>query len=145
MSLIRRNHWLPAVFDELLNTDWMDSNSPLRNFGKSTPAVNVKENDNEFILEVAAPGMKKEDFKLELDNNVLSISSEKKEEKETEDKEEKFTLREFSYSSFKRSFTLPETVDHSKISADYKDGVLKIELPKREEAKVQPKRTIEIS
>src|SRR5690625_272441 len=145
MSLIRRNHWLPAYFYELLNTDWMDRNRHLRNFGKSTCAVNVKENDYEFILEVAAPGMKKEDFKLELDNNVLSISSEKKEEKETEDKEEKFTLREFSYSSFKRSFTLPETVDHSKISADYKDGVLKIELPKREEAKVQPKRTIEIS
>lgn len=144
MSLVRRNNWLPNMLEEMFNGNWIETNNPLRNFENRVPAVNVKETENEFVLEVAAPGMKKEDIQLELDDQVLTISSEKKEEKETESEKEKFTLREFSYSSFKRSFTLPESIDSSKIAADYTDGVLKIELPKREEAKVQPKRLIEI-
>lgn len=145
MSLVRRNNWLPNMLEEMFNGNWIETNNPLRSFEKSTPAVNVKETQDGFSLEVAVPGMKKEDFKLELEENVLSISSEKQEETETENQEEKFTLREFSYSSFKRSFTLPESIDNTKISADYTDGVLKIELPKREEAKVEPKRLIEIA
>ncbi len=144
MNLARRNNWFPNMLEEMFNGNWIETNNPIRNFEKTTPAVNVKETENEFVLEVAAPGMNKEDFNLELDDKLLSISSEKKEEKETENKEEKFTMREFSYSSFKRSFTLPESIDTSKITADYKDGVLKVDLPKREEAKVQPKRLIEI-
>lgn len=145
MNLIRRNNWLPSMLDEMFNGDWLENTDQTPAFGRNTPAVNVKENDDEFIVEVAAPGMKKEDFEIELNNNLLSISSEVKEENKTEDKEEKYTRREFRYASFKRSFTLPESIDNSKIAADYKDGVLKIELPKREEAKVQPKRLIEIS
>lgn len=145
MNLIRRNNWLPSMLDEMFNGDWLENTDQTPAFGRNTPAVNVKENDDKFIVEVAAPGMKKEDFEIELNNNLLSISSEVKEENKTEDKEEKYTRREFRYASFKRSFTLPESIDNSKIAADYKDGVLKIELPKREEAKVQPKRLIEIS
>lgn len=144
MNIIKRNNWLPNVFDELFNEDWLENNR-LTNIGKNIPAVNVKEDHDNFKLEVAAPGMNKEDFHLELDNDVLSISSEVKEEHESENKEEKFTRREFSYHSFKRSFTLPDTVEASKIVASYEDGVLKINLPKREEAKVEPKRLIEVA
>src|SRR5699024_5074579 len=102
----------------------------------------VKESDDGFSVEVAVPGKKKEDFEVELNNNLLTISSEGKNKKES--KEENFTRCEFSYSSFKRSFSLPDDIDASKISADYVDGIIKINLPKREELKVNPKRLIEI-
>ncbi len=144
MNLVRRDNWLPSVFDDILNSDWLGQNDRISHIGTSIPAVNVKENNDNFNVEVAAPGMKKDDFKIELDNNLLTISSEIKEEHHSENKEEKFTRREFSYSSFKRSFNLPESIDSTKIEANYVDGVLKITLPKREEAKVQPKRLIEI-
>src|SRR5699024_10837130 len=144
MNLVRRNNWLPSMLEDMFNGNWMDTNHPIRNFENKTPAVNVKESENNFTLELGAPGMKKDNFQLELDDNLLSISSEKKAEKETENKDEKFTIREYSYSSFKHSYILTESVDFSKISEDYKDGVLKIDLPKREEAKTQHKRLIEI-
>lgn len=149
MNLIKRtDHWLPSVFDDFFNTDWAEKNTRFApRLGVNIPAVNIKENDNAFVVEVAAPGKNKEDFNLELDHNLLTISSEVKEEHHGEsngENKEKFTRREFSYSSFKRSFTLPESIDNSKINASYKDGVLTIELPKREEAKVQPKRMIAI-
>ncbi|HLS29816.1 MAG TPA: Hsp20/alpha crystallin family protein [Flavobacteriaceae bacterium] len=143
MNIMRRNHWLPSVLDEMFNGDWIETNNPIYNFNKNIPATNVKETNDEFILEIAAPGLKKEDFEIELDENVLTISSENKTTEETEEKN--YTIREFGYDSFKRSFTLPKSIDNSKISADYADGVLKIDLPKREEAKVQPKRLIEIA
>ncbi|MFC2109590.1 Hsp20/alpha crystallin family protein, partial [Bacteroidota bacterium] len=88
------------------------------------------------------PGLKKSDFQLNLDNQILSISTEKK--KEEEHKDENYTRREFGYSSFKRTFTLPESVDDDKIGANYKDGILKIILPKKEEAKQKPARSIDI-
>lgn len=141
MTLIRRNNWLPSVFDDFFNDNWMNENNRLSNIGTSVPAVNVKETNENFIVEVAAPGKKKGDFEIELDHNMLTISSEIKEE----NKDEKFTRREFSYSAFKRSFTLPDSIDSAKIAANYEDGVLVIELPKREEAKIQPKRLIEIA
>lgn len=144
MSLARKNNWLPAVFDDVFNQDWLSEIDRTQRIGKSVPAVNVKETDENFVVEVAAPGMKKEDFSIELDNKLLTISSETKEERVSENKDEQFTRKEFSYASFSRSFTLPETVDNSKISADYADGVLKIDLPKREEAKTEAKRRIEI-
>ena len=100
-----------------------------------TPAVNIAETENEFHIELAAPGLKKEDFKISLDKNVLSISADKKAENVEEGK--KITKREYSYTSFTRSFTLPETVDHSKIEAEYTDGILKLNVAKREEAKIQ--------
>ena len=148
MNLIKRNtdNWLPSIFDDMFKTDWMDNgNNGLSRIGTSVPAVNIAESDDAFTLEVAAPGMTKKDFNLELDNGVLTISSEVKKEDEQKENGGRFTRREFSYTSFKRAFSLPETVDPEKISAKYNEGVLVIELPKREEAKVQAKRMIEIA
>lgn len=145
MSLVRRDNWLPSVFDDIFNNDWLAQDDHTNHIGKNVPAVNVRETEDNFLVEVAAPGMKKEDFEIELDNNLLTISSEVKEEKESEDKEEKFTRREYSYSAFKRSFSLPDSINSAEIFANYEDGVLKIELPKREEDKVKSKRLIEIS
>jgi len=107
------------------------------------PAVNISEKEDDFMLELAAPGMQKSDFKINLDNNVLTISSEK--EDESEEKSEKYSRKEFCYSSFSRSFTLPKSINFDKIKADYKDGVLKVNLPKREDAKVALNRQIEIA
>lgn len=144
MSLIRKDNWLPSAFDDMFNNDWLGQNDHAHHIGKSIPAVNVKESDDNFLVEVAAPGKSKDDFEIELNNNLLTISSEIEEEHKSENIEEKFTRREFSYSAFKRSFSLPNSIDSSKILANYVDGVLKIELPKREEAKVKPKRLIDI-
>jgi HSP20 family protein len=125
------NRELPSVFTSNFNT------------GITLPKVNIKETADDFIVEMAVPGLKKSDFRLDLDNQVLSISTETKEEKEH--KEENYTRREFGYSSFKRTFTLPESVNDEKINANYKDGILSILLPKKEEAKQKPARTISIS
>ncbi|WZL88569.1 Hsp20/alpha crystallin family protein [Salinimicrobium sp. 3283s] len=147
MNLIKRNtdNWLPSIFDDMFKSDWMDNgNSGMNRIGTSVPAVNISENDDAFILELAAPGMTKKDFNLELDNGVLTISAEEKKEDEKKDNDGKFTRREFSYTSFKRAFSLPDSVEADKISAKYKEGVLMINLPKREDAKVQAKRMIEI-
>ncbi|WP_373056800.1 Hsp20/alpha crystallin family protein [Zunongwangia sp. H14] len=147
MSLIKRNeaNWLPSVFDDMFRTDWLGGTTNVNSIGTSIPAVNIHETDDAFSVEVAAPGKKKEDFNIELDNDVLTISSEEKKENETSDNNGRFTRKEFSYSTFKRSFSLPDSVDSGKISASYNEGVLQIALPKREEAKVQAKRLIEIS
>ena len=147
MSLIKGNeaNWLPSVFDDMFKTDWLGGTTNVNSIGTSIPAVNIQETDDNFSVEVAAPGKTKEDFNIELDNDVLTISSEEKKENETSDKKGRYTRREFSYSTFKRAFSLPETVDSQKISASYKNGVLEISLPKKEEAKVQAKRMIEIA
>lgn len=147
MSLIKRNeaNWLPSVFDDMFKTDWLGGTTNVNSIGTSIPAVNIHENDDMFEVHVAAPGKTKEDFKIELDNDVLTISSEERNEEETKDKKGRFTRKEFSYSNFKRAFSLPETVDSEKISASYNNGVLEISLPKKEEAKVQAKRMIEIA
>lgn len=147
MNLVKRNtdNWLPSIFDDMFKTDWMDNgNSGMNRIGTSVPAVNISENDEAFHLEVAAPGKTKKDFNLELDNGVLTISSEEKREEEKKDGNGRFTRREFSYSSFKRAFSLPDSVNSEKISAEYKNGVLKIDLPKREDAKVQARKVIDI-
>ncbi|GAA4319440.1 Hsp20/alpha crystallin family protein [Pontixanthobacter gangjinensis] len=147
MSLIKRNEtgWLPSVFDDMFRTDWLGGTTNVNSIGTSIPAVNIQETEESFNVEVAAPGMSKEDFNIELDNDVLTISSEDKKEKETTDKDGRYTRKEFSYSTFKRAFSLPDSVDSTKISASYNNGVLEIALPKKEEAKVQAKRLIEIS
>lgn len=147
MSLIKRNetNWLPSVFDDMFKTDWLGGTTNVNSIGTSIPAVNIMETEDEFSVEVAAPGKTREDFNIELDNDVLTISSEEKKETETTDKKGRYTRKEFSYTNFKRAFSLPDTVDSEKIAASYKDGVLNISLPKKEEAKVQPKRMIEIS
>ena len=106
------------------------------------PAVNIGEDRDNFFVEVSAPGYRKEDLTISVEDNMLTISAERKSEETTEDK--KFSRREFSYGSFKRAFTLPETVDSDKIRSHYENGVLVIDLPKREEAKPKPPRKIEI-
>lgn len=136
---------LPSLFDNLWSRDWMDwANVNFSNTNTTIPAVNVIEKEDAFAIEVAAPGMKKEDFKINLDGNILTISSEMKSQKE--EKREQYSRREFSYQSFQRSFTLPERVaDAEKVSARYQDGILKIDIPKKEEAKPKPAREIKIS
>ena len=145
MTLARRseNMW-PSLFDRFFNSDLMDWN--MSNFSgpnSTLPAVNVRETNDDFILEVAAPGMTKKDFKINYQNNTLTISSEKQEEKE--DKKNNYSRKEFSYQSFQRSFTVPgNAVDSEKISATYADGILNVIIPKREEIKPKPAREIKI-
>jgi HSP20 family protein len=148
MALARRNNTfssLPSLFDRFFNEGLMDWNNLNYSTTDTTiPAVNVKEDENKYSIEVAAPGMKKDDFDVKLENDMLTISSERKEEKD--DSDEGFTRKEFSYQSFQRSFTLPEGhILTDKISAKYNDGILHIELPKRDEVKPQPAKTIKIS
>jgi HSP20 family protein len=146
MTLVKRrnNDWLPSVFDDIFRNDWPGERANARNIGMNVPAVNIQDNEDGFMVELAAPGKKKEDFNIELDNETLTISSEEKEEHRSEEKG-KFTRREYSYNSFTRSFTLPDSADNDKIAANYEDGVLKINIPKREDSKPQPKRRIAIS
>lgn len=142
MNLIKRNTVpFPSIIDELLKPDWLGG---MQNFNTNVPAVNIKETDTSFGIELAAPGKSKEDFNIEIDHNVLTISSEEKTEKEVKTNEGKYTRKEFSYSSFRRAFTLPEAVNTDSINATYENGVLHVALPKREEALPKPKRLIEI-
>jgi HSP20 family protein len=144
--LARRNdNYFPTIFDRFFNNELMDwNNSNFSTTNTSLPAVNVKETDDDFVIELAAPGMDKKDFKVNFKNNVLIISSERKNEKEN--KEENYTRKEFSYQSFQRSFTVAENaVMGDKISAKYNNGILTIVLPKRDEVKPQPEREIKIS
>jgi len=144
LPMLRRSRVnVPSLMDEFFGRDL------IQNFfedqtGISMPAVNVVETNDNFRIEVAAPGLEKKDFKIDLDNNVLTISSEKEERNESQE-EGKFMRREFSYSSFRRSFSLPNSVDAEKIKANHKDGILSIILPKREEAKQKPPKQISIS
>ncbi len=108
----------------------------------TVPNVNIIENDDSYRLELAAPGLKKEDFKISLDNEMLTISTEKK--TENTEKNEKYTRKEFSYSSFLRSFTLPDVVDAEKINASYDNGIMTLVLPKKEEAKPKAPREIKV-
>lgn len=145
MTLVKRTNsdWLPTMLNDMFQTDWLGGTANEPTFGMNVPAVNIKDREDSFLVELAAPGKKKEDFKLELDNDMLKISSEEKQESVSEN--EKFTRKEFGYKAFERAFTLPETVDNGKISASYEDGILKVEIPKKEEAKPAPKRLIEIA
>jgi len=125
------NRDLPTVFSQNFNS------------GLSMPRVNIRETADEYFVEMAVPGMKKSDFKIELDNHTLLISTEKQEE--NEEKGDNYTRREFGYSSFRRSFNLPETIDDGKIKANYTDGILSVHLPKKEEAREKPPVSIKIS
>lgn len=146
MTLLKRSsNYLPTFWDNFFSRDLSDwGNTNFSSTDTTLPAVNVKETDESFEIEVAAPGMSKNDFKINMENNMLTISSEKQEERKEEEKG-RFTRREFSYQSFQRSFTVPESVvDGEKISAKYADGILCISLPKREEVKPKPAREISI-
>ena len=140
MNLIRKQPpFFPSLIDDFINTDW---NLKVPSFSSTVPAVNIKELDSQFEIELAVPGMKKDDFEIEVEDGVVSISSTQEEEQVNE--KGKFTRREFSYSSFRRSFTLPDIVDPTKIDATYKEGVLLVLLPKHKEAQPQPKKLIKI-
>jgi HSP20 family protein len=112
--------------------------------GCSVPAVNIVEKPDKFVVHLAVPGMDRGDFRIDVDNGILTVSSEKEEKHEERDKEGKFTRREFCYHSFKRSFTLPESVQPDKIEAKYENGLLEITLPKHETAKVKPVKQIPV-
>lgn len=134
------SNWLDDIFNRDLIPSVFTSNF---NTGITLPKVNIIETANDFAVEMAVPGLKKSDFQIDIDNQVLSISTETKED--NEHKEENYTRREFGYSSFKRTFTLPESVNADKINASYNEGILSILLPKKEEAKQKPARSIKIS
>lgn len=145
MAIMRRGEFTspyPSLWNKLFDDEFFNMN--FSSSGSTLPSVNIKETKDSFVVEVAAPGMRKEDFKIELDNNIMTISSERSETEGDKDKEGNYTRREFSYQSFQRSFTLPNTVQGENVSAQYKDGVLNIVIPKREEAKQKPSRIIEI-
>ena len=149
MSIIRKTNHSPALsslFDDLFAKDLMNwglSNNSSTN--TSIPAVNIKETKDHFEVELAAPGMRKEDFKVELDGNQLTICSEKSTSEE-QNEDNRYTKREFSYQSFQRSFQLPkDVVDADRIEARYENGLLLLLIPKKEEAKQRPPKTIQIS
>ncbi len=140
MSLVRRNGlFFPSLMNEFLKPDWFGG---IETNVNTLPAVNIKTNEKDFELELAVPGMKKDDFNIEVDENVLTVSAEK--ESKDEVSNSNYSRKEFAYTSFKRSFSLPETIDEDKIKASYEDGVLKFVLPKKEEALPKPKRLISI-
>lgn len=141
MSIIKRSDVLfPSLMNDLIKPDWFGG---MENYKNNVPAVNIKENDKDFELELAVPGRKKEDFQIEIDDNVLTISSESKTEESVE--KDNYTRREFAYTSFKRAFTLPETINENNIKANYENGILKFKMPKKAEALPKPKRMIELS
>ena len=125
---------MPSIFDDFFKP-WNEIFRTNEGWGRlmTLPAVNITENKDHYNLSLAVPGLKKNDFKIDVEGNILTISSEKEENKE--EKDAQFTRREYSYSSFNRSFTLPDEVNKEKIDAAYEDGVLKLTLPKKEEAK----------
>jgi HSP20 family protein len=126
---------MPFVFDDYFKpwNEWFDNgNSNLWGTAMNIPAVNITEHKDAYEVSLAVPGMKKDDFKIDVAGNMLTISSEKEENKEEKDK--KFTRKEYNYSSFSRSFTLPEEINREKIHAKYDNGILKISLPRKEAA-----------
>ena len=133
-SLTKRIERMPSLFEDFFNKPLLDLfDGGLSSRMINVPAVNISERKDDYLVSLAAPGLKKEDFKIDVEGNLLTISSEKEEEKE--EKDEKYTRQEYSYSSFERSFTLPDEVNKDKIDARYQDGVLELVLPKKEEAK----------
>ena len=146
MSLTRRSDLFPMhLFDDFFTRDlwnWGTGNGSVTN--TTVPAVNIRETNENFVVEMAAPGMTRDDFRVELDGNTLSITSEKQ-SREEQKEGERYTRREFSYQSFQRTFQLPkDVVDADKIEAKYENGVLHLVIPKKEEARQKPPRMIEI-
>ena len=140
MPVRRTQNWLPSIFNDFFDNEWMTRANA------TAPAINVIESEKEYKVEVAAPGMTKEDFNVRIDeDNNLVISMEKKSEKKEEQKEHRYLRREFSYSKFQQTMILPDDVDKEKISAGVEHGVLTIDLPKLSQEEVKKaERTIEI-
>jgi HSP20 family protein len=151
MSIVKTNNGrvseysLPTILDDFFKKEAFNWGSNFANTGTSLPAVNIKETAENFEVEMAAPGMQKKDFKIELEGHTLTISSEKQDAHQ-EKEGETFNRKEFSYQSFYRTFHLPKNVvDADKINAKYENGLLQLVIPKREEAKQKPARLIEIA
>ena len=137
--MMRSNNWIPAVFNDLFDTDYLPK------VNATAPAINVKESDKAYTVELAAPGMKKEDFNVHInDEGNLVIKMEQKQEHKEEDKNTRYLRREFSYSKFEQTLILPDDVKKEDISAKVEHGVLTVELPKMVEEKVKVSRQIEI-
>ena len=134
-ALTRNGGNVPTIFDDFFKpwNEWFDNENVLLNRVLTVPAVNIVESSSEFKLSIAAPGMKKDDFKIDVEGNMLTISCEN--ETTSHEKDHKYTRKEYNYSSFSRSFSLPEDVSKEKIQASYTDGVLNLMLPKKEESK----------
>jgi len=141
-ALTKNGGRAPSLFDDFFKpwNEWFDTGSWPRTL--NVPAVNITENKDSYLVSLAAPGMKKDDFKIDVDGNMLTISSEKEESKEEKDK--KFTRKEYNYSSFSRSFALPDEINREKIEAKYEDGVLKVILPYKGETKKSASKQISV-
>ena len=142
-SLAKFTDRMPSVFDDFFKpwNEWFDkSGFPVRMM--NLPAVNITEHKDEYQVSLAAPGLKKDDFRIDVVGNILTISCEKEENKDEKDK--KFTRKEYGYSSFIRSFTLPEQINVEKIEAQYNDGVLQVKLPRKEDAKIHASKNIAV-
>ena len=140
MPMMRTNNWIPAVFNDLFDTDYL----PKANC--TAPAINVKESDKAYTVELAAPGMKKEDFNVHInDDGNLVVKMEHKEEHKEDDKTTRYLRREFSYSKYEQTLILPDDVKKDAISAKVEHGVLTVELPKMVEDKVKVSRQIDIA
>lgn len=145
MTLMRFSNQYPSLFDRFFDNDLFNwPNRSYSNTNTTLPSVNIKESNDAFEVEVAAPGFTKNDFKIELNHDLLTVSSDKEITNETKEGQQ-FSLREFSYQSFSRSFTLPNSVDSEKIGAKYDDGILRIIIPKKEDARLKPARQIAIA
>lgn len=143
MSLLKRSDW-PTVAGSLLS-DFFDDNGFINSpwLGRqSMPAVNIKENEKNFEIELAAPGMEKKDFEISVNNNILTISAERKQENEV--KEDNYTRKEFGYTSFSRSFNLPVNTSEDNINAKYDNGILKVLIEKKNEPEGKLKKSIQI-
>lgn len=140
-ALTKVSERMPSVFDDFFKpwNEWFDNGGSR---SMKVPAVNITEEKNQYLVSMAAPGLKKEDFKIDLDGNMLTISSEKEESSEEQNK--KFTRKEYSYSSFSRSFTLPEEINKDGIVAKYDNGVLNITLPRKAEANISSAKHIAV-
>ena len=141
MNLISTNlnRWKPTLLDELFDDRWFNFDA----FNQTFPAVNTIEKDNQYLLEIAVPGMDKKDFEIEIQNDLISISSISKQEKEVKDNLN-YNRQEFNYNSFHRTFSLPKEVDQSKIKAIYSNGILTITLPKLKEVISKSEKLIEV-
>ena len=139
MLPVMRNSWMPEVFNDFFDTDFMPRTNA------TAPAINVKETEHDYTVELAAPGMKKQDFDINVDNDGnLHIKMEHKTEHNDENRKEHYLRREFSYSKFEQTLILPDDVDKEKIAANVNDGVLTVDLPKVAKAEVKSTRQIEV-
>ena len=146
MALVKVNQSLfprfSNLWEDFLGSDITDLPNWETKF--TVPAVNIVEKPDKYLVNLAIPGMERSDFKINVDNGILSVASEKEEKHEEKDKDSQFTRREFYYHSFKRSFTLPESVQADQIEAKYENGILEISIPKRETPQIKPVKQIPV-